>query len=199
MEKAMLYIHGRGGNVSEAEQYRKVCDGFDVVGVDYNGYLPWSALGQIKSAYDETRKKYARISVLANSIGAYFAMHTLPCGEIEKALFISPVLDMERLILDMMGRAGVTERELREKGEILTSFGETRSWEYLSWVRKNPIDWQVRTEILYASGDELISQGTVDEFVKSHDAGLTVMENGEHWFHTREQMDFLYGWIKKVI
>lgn len=199
MEKAMLYIHGRGGNVSEAEQYRKVCDGFDIVGVDYNGYLPWSALEQIRAAYDETRKKYARISVLANSIGAYFAMHTLPCDGIEKALFISPVPDMERLILDMMDRAGVTEGELREKGEIQTDFGETLLWEYLSWARKNPTDWRVRTEILYASGDELISRETVDEFVKSHDAGLTVMENGEHRFHTGEQMDFLYWWIKKVM
>lgn len=199
MEKAMLYIHGRGGNASEAEQYRKVCDAFEVVGVDYNGYLPWSAMGQIKTAYDETRKKYARISVLANSIGAYFAMHTLPCDGIEKAFFISPVLDMERLILDMMGRARVTEQELSERGEIQTNFGETLLWEYLSWVRKNPVDWRVRTEILYAAGDELISREMVDEFVKSHDAGLTVMENGEHWFHTGEQMDFLYGWIKKVI
>ena len=28
-------------------------------------------------------------------------------------------------------------------------------------------------------------------------ATLTVMENGEHWFHTKEQMDFLSDWIKQ--
>lgn len=99
----------------------------------------------------------------------------------------------------MMGWAGVTEQELREKGEIPTDFGETLSWEYLSWVRENPIDWRVRTEILYAQGDALISRETVVEFAESHDAGLTVMEGGEHWFHTREQMDFLYERIKKLI
>ena len=27
------------------------------------------------------------------------------------------------------------------------------------------------------------------------DATLTVMEGGEHWFHTEEQMDFLDRWI----
>lgn len=28
-------------------------------------------------------------------------------------------------------------------------------------------------------------------------ASLTVMENGEHWFHTEEQMRFLDNWIQR--
>ena len=28
---------------------------------------------------------------------------------------------------------------------------------------------------------------------------LTVMENGEHWFHTAEQLAFLDGWVKEVL
>lgn len=199
MEKAILYIHGKGGSAAEAEQYRTVCAGFDVIGVDYDGYFPWTVQNQIRAAYDEARERYAHISVLANSIGAYFAMHALRGCEIDKALFISPVTDMEQLILDMMGWAGVTEQELREKGEIPTAFGETLLWEYLSYVRGNPIDWQVGTEILYAQGDGLISREMVDAFVRTHNASLTVMENGEHWFHTREQMEFLYGWLRRVL
>ena len=34
-------------------------------------------------------------------------------------------------------------------------------------------------------------------FAKTHDAELTVMEEGEHWFHTDEQMRFLDNWIKE--
>jgi hypothetical protein len=37
---------------------------------------------------------------------------------IEKALFISPILNIERLILDMMQWANVTEKELYNKKEI---------------------------------------------------------------------------------
>ena len=29
-----------------------------------------------------------------------------------------------------------------------------------------------------------------------HDAVLTVMEDGEHWFHTEKQMKFLDDWIR---
>lgn len=199
MEKAMLYLHGKGGSAAEAGQYRTVCGGFELIGVDYGGYLPWVVRERIKPAYAAAREKYGRVWVLANSIGAYFAMHALEGCEIEKALFISPVLDMERLILDMMRWAGVTERELREKGEIPTDFGETLSWEYLCYVRAHPAAWDVRTEILYAQGDRLISRETVDAFAGSHDASLTVMENGEHWFHTPEQMEFLYEWLRRAL
>jgi len=36
------------------------------------------------------------------------------------------------------------------------------------------------------------------DFAEKHHAGLTVMENGEHWFHTDEQMQFLDNWIRKT-
>ena len=199
MKKAILYIHGKGGSYSEAEAYKKNCSGFDITGVDYNDYLPWIVQDQIRQAYDELCRKYKHIIIIANSIGAYFAMHTLQGCAVEKALFISPVLDMEKLILDMMQWAGVTEQDLCEKGEIPTDFGETLSWEYLNFVREHPISWDIPTEILYAGKDNLTSRQTVDSFVKNHNAGLTVMENGEHWFHTNEQIAFLNDWMKKVI
>ena len=102
MKKVILYIYGKGGNCLEAEQYQKNCLGFDIIGIDYNDYLPWIVQNQIKSVYDEVQERHDHIYVHANSIGAYFAMHTLQDCEVEKELFISPVLDMEMLILDMM-------------------------------------------------------------------------------------------------
>ncbi len=44
-------------------------------------------------------REYDSVILLANSIGAYFAMHTLQNCDIQKALLISPILDMEQLIL----------------------------------------------------------------------------------------------------
>ena len=40
---------------------------------------------------------------------------------------------------------------------------------------------------------------TIKEFVVKESAGLTVMEGGEHWFHTDEQMRFLNQWLKTKI
>lgn len=183
----------------EAEQYRKNCLGFDMIGLDYNSYLPWIVQNQVRSAYDRAHKSFGCIYVLANSIGAYFAMHALQACDIKKALLISPVLDMERLILDMMRQANISERELREKGEISTDFGETLSWNYLCFVRENPITWKVPTEILYAGNDTLIPRQTIDRFVRSHNATLTVMEHGAHWFHTDEQLAFLDAWMRHAM
>ena len=53
------------------------------------------------------------------------------------------------------------------------------------------------TKILYGDKDNLTSLETISRFAKTHNADLTVMENGEHWFHTEEQMKFLDDWIRR--
>ena len=199
MERAILYVHGKGGSAGEADRFRAICPGFDVLGVDYRGELPWEAAPQIAAAYDKARRQYDHIILLANSIGAYFAMLALQDQTPDRALFVSPVLDMEQLILDMMSWAGVSEQALREQGEIPTNFGETLSWNYLCYVCEHPIAWQVPTEILYAGGDHLVSRQSVERFEEEHRVGLTVLEGGEHWFHTEEQMAFLDNWVKKLL
>ena len=37
---------------------------------------------------------------------------------------------------------------------------------------------------------------TIERFSKSCATTLTVMEKGEHWFHTPEQMKVLNRWMK---
>ena len=61
MKRAILYVHGKGGSAAEADRFRAVCPGFDVLGVDYRGELPWEAAPQIAAAYDEARRQYEHI------------------------------------------------------------------------------------------------------------------------------------------
>lgn len=105
--------------------------------------------------------------IIANSLGAYFTMHILQNCVIDKVLFVSPILDMERLILDMMSWANVSEKELREKGEIPTDFNEVLSWGFLCFVKENPIVWKIHTEILFGDKDNLISCEKIDNFIKN--------------------------------
>ena len=81
-------------------------------------------------------------------------------------------------------------------GVIATGFGEELSWEYLCWVREHPVRWTAPTEILYGSCDHLTAYETIAAFADAHSARLTVMEGGEHWFHTAQQMRFLDDWIR---
>ena len=124
-------------------------------------------------------------------------MSALTKKQVAQAILISPVVNMEKLIVDMMMWANVTEEELRIKKEIPTEFGETLSWEYLCYVREHPIVWNVTTCILYGEKDNLTSIETISAFAKQHNAKLTVMPGAEHWFHTEEQMQFLDNWIRK--
>ncbi len=91
----------------------------------------------------------------------------------------------------------MSDEELQSKKHIRVSENETLSWDYLLWVRNHPIVWKVPTYILYGEKDHLQSLETITTFSKSVDADLTVMPNGEHWFHTDEQIEFRLNWIRK--
>ncbi len=193
--KAVLYVHGKGGNAAEAAFYEAIFPECDVMGFDYKAETPWESMGEFQAEAKRLLSEYDSVILVANSIGAYFSLLSLADMPIEKAYFISPVANMEKLILDMMQWAGVTEDEIKEKGVIATDFGEDLSWEYLTWVRSHPVSWHIPTEILYGSEDNLQSMDTVKAFAAGCGAGLTVMEHGEHWFHTEEQLQFLREWL----
>lgn len=199
MKKAVVYIHGKGGSAEEYKHYIPFFKNAGVMGFDYKAQNPWEAKHEFGAWFDELYTKYSDIYVIANSIGAYFTMMSLSTYPIKTAWFISPVVDMLQLIKNMMLWAGVTEEELCSQREIVTSFGETLSWDYFCYAKDNVIKWPVPTEILYGENDTLTARETVTRFAKNINAGLTIMKNGEHWFHTEEQMRFIDGWLSKTV
>ena len=195
MRKLIIYVHGKGGSAAEAEHYKALLPEYNVAGFDYQANSPWEAKEELALFYDKAAVGYDSVSIIANSIGAYFSMCALADKKLAKAYFISPIVDMEKLIADMMLWAGVSEDELCARKEIKIDFGETLSWEYLCYVRKHKISWKVPTAILYGEHDNLTVYETISAFADKIGADLTVMQDGEHWFHTDEQMKFLDQWI----
>ena len=193
----ILYVPGKGGSAAESEHYKPLFPDCEVTGLDYQTFSPWDSGKEIRIAAEEQKRKYENVILIANSIGAFFSMNASIDNMIQKAYFISPIVNMERLITDMMKWTHVTEQELESKGVIHTDFGEDLSWQYLSYVRSHPIKWCVPTQILYGSKDYLMSIETITDFAYKHQANLTIMENGEHWFHTEEQMQVLDNWVKQ--
>lgn len=199
MKHLVIYVHGKGGSAEEAEHYKPFFTESDVIGFDYQSQNLREAENEFPSFFDSQKKDYDSITLIANSIGAFFSMSTLSDKQIDKALFISPIVNMEKLIQDMMIWANITEEELRVKKEISTKFGETLTWDYLCYVHKHPIKWHIPTYILYGERDNLTSIETMSAFADRIDAQLTIMKDGEHWFHTDEQMEFLDSWVRKSI
>lgn len=88
------------------------------------------------------------------------------------------------------------EEFIDEQKNVLEGLdGVKLAGEWLHYVKSHPIDWNAPTHILYGSKDNLISFDTISDFANKHNATLTVMDGGEHWFHTEEQMRFLDDWI----
>lgn len=207
-DQGYLFLHGQMGHKEEAEPFAQAAcpKGFQVLSIDLPGHgarqgrggelAPWTAVPDIRASLDWAGRRWNRVSIRANSIGAYFAM--LAFDRPDRALLVSPILDMEGLILTMMDRAGVTERQLLELGEVASPFGHTLSWKYLCWVREHPLPgWTCPLRILYGSGDNMTPRGTAEGYARRHNARLTVMEGGEHWFHTPEQLAVLRAWEER--
>ena len=182
----LIYIHGQYGSPDEAEHYRPLFPGCEVIGFDYKAQTPWEAEREFAEYFnglgftnggissDEPKGKSIRsIGIIANSIGAFYAMCALAGRNIAVAYFISPIVDLERI-------ESVTLDE-----------------EHLRYVRQHPIDWHVPTHILYGENDNLTSLATISDFARRTGSSLEVMPGGEHWFHTPEQMAFLDGWIQR--
>ena len=194
----VVYVHGKGGSAAEADHYISLFPDHEVIGFDYRAQTPWDAKKEFSRFFATQRKRCDHITLVANSIGAFFSMSALDETLIDRAYFISPVVDMEQLILNMMQWAQVTEPELAKQQEIPTEFGETLSWRYLLYVREHPISWNIPTCILYGGQDHLTAPETISAFSEQIGAELTVMPGGEHWFHTEEQLRFLDAWIQRA-
>ena len=115
----------------------------EVVGFDYRAQTPWEAKQEFPSFFRTLRDRCGHLTLIANSIGAFFSLSSLSQTLVDEAFLISPVVDMRQLIENMMQWAGVTEHELAEKQEIPTQFGETLSMQYLRYVREHPIAWHM--------------------------------------------------------
>ena len=157
------------GCKEEAARFAEiVCPkGYQVLSMDLPGhgerademerFVPWEVVPELQAVYGFTRQRWEKISLYGSSVGAYFSLLTFQEVNLEKSLFVSPILDMEKLIRDMMGWAGVTQEQLKAAGEIPTAFGETLSWKYLTYAAENRITkWNSPTAILCAGQDHLI-------------------------------------------
>ncbi|MBU5627583.1 alpha/beta hydrolase [Oscillibacter sp. MSJ-2] len=202
-----LYVHGKCGCKEEGEDFaRLACPrGAQVLAIDLpehgarkgaeESFTPWDIVPELRALLAWARQRWETVSLRATSLGAWFSLVAFGSERLKRALLVSPVLDMERLIRDMMGWAGVGEEQLEAAGEVPTDFGETLSYKYLLYAGAHSIQrWDTPTAILYAGQDGMTGRKTVEGFVRRFDCELYVMEDGEHWFHTPEQLLTLRSW-----
>ena len=101
MKEIVIYVHGKGGSAAEAGHYRPLFPDAEVVGFDYRAQSPWEAEAEFPPFFAAQRKRCDRLTLIANSIGAFFSMSALDAALVDRAYLISPVVDMEKLIGDI--------------------------------------------------------------------------------------------------
>ena len=70
----------------------------------------------------------------------------------------------------------------------------------IEYVKENPIiKWNKQTNILYSNKDNMQEQTIIQDFSNKFNCELSLLENGEHYFHTEEQLDYYKNWLDKVL
>ena len=87
---------------------------------------------------------------------------------------------------------------LEQQKEIATPF-KTLYWDYYQYVIENPVVWGKKTALLYGAKDFLCEYEIVKNFADRAHAEMTVLDEGEHFFHTEEQIAFYRDWLTKQI
>ena len=154
----------------------------------------------LKQIIEYAKQNYEEIYLWACSMGSYFSLLAYKDEDIKQCLFLSPVVNMKVIIENMMLWSNTTKKELEEKQEIKTDFGQTLYWDYYEYVKNNPINnWNKKTHILYGNKDNLQDENIIKEFCNKFNCELSILENGEHFFHTEQQLKFYKNWLDKVM
>lgn len=85
-ENLFLYIHGKMGCKEEAVRFAEiVCPkGYQVLSIDLpchgeragemERFVPWEVVPELQAVYGFARQRWKKISLYANSVGAYFSL-----------------------------------------------------------------------------------------------------------------------------
>lgn len=162
---------------------------------------PQNCVNDLTSVYRYAQTAASEISLFACSMGAYFSLLAYHDFTVRQSLFLSPVVNMKQIILNMMQGFHISEERLKEEKRIPLPIGQTLDWEYYRYVRSHPItfDWIMPTSILYGSDDNLTSHEDISSFAARYQASVKVLEHGEHFFHTEEQLKVFEDWAEETL
>lgn len=143
------------------------------------------------------KAQFSSISIWANSIGAYFSLLAYQNKTLKQCLFLSPVVDMQVMIEQMMEWFAISEERLSQEQEIKTPAGQVLYWDYYQYVKNHPITkWDNPTVILYGKKDGLCGFDILSAFTKRFDCGLTISESSEHYFFTEKDLAVYRRWLQ---
>lgn len=213
-QKLFVVVHGNMSNKEDAFirifAEEAVSKGYQVLSFDLpehgqrkdNKYLcsVQNCVSDLEIIMEYAKNLSKNISLLACSMGAYFSLLAYKNNDLNQSIFLSPVVDMEKIIAGMMTYFEITEDKFKLEKEIHLPNGQVLYWDYYQYVKSNPINkWDIKTAILYGENDNLVKLEDLLLFSKKFDCRVNVMKGAEHYFHTDEQLEFFRNWAGELI
>jgi len=199
-KRVVVYIHGLHGSHEEAKDFNYFDKSYDVVGLEYEDKNPWELKEEIHEKFKKLTENYREIIVIANSIGAFYTYEYLSDFSISQAFFISPVASMSQLIFNIMMDNNISRGTLKEKGTIVCKDGTVLNYDFYNYLCNHKDSWNIPTNILYGSHDELVYIENIAEFLENHPlTKLTIMKGAGHFFHTDEEKQFIKDWLFRSV
>ncbi len=156
------------------------------------------AVADLLAVYAQAASCATDIRFFGCSIGVYYGLLAFADVPFTQSWFLSPVLNLERLTSRWMAEAGISEQQLQQAGRLPLPAGPVLDWDDYCYIRRHSIaGWRSPTRILYGAHDDMTDRDTLDTFAQTHAAAVRIQENGEHWFHTPEQLRLLRDWLRE--
>jgi len=213
--KILIEVHGDLSNKEDTiismMAEIAVAKGYQVLSFDLPGHgergdcnyecFPQTCISDLKTIYEYSKALGNNVSLFACSIGAYFSLLAYNKSNIKQSLFLSPVVNLEYIIKDMMENYSITEERLKLEKGIELPIHNNLHWDYYCYVKDNPIsfDWNIPIKILYGNADNMTPWKFIKEFQERHQAEIQVVEKGEHHFHTEEQINVFKKWAEEKL
>ena len=211
-DKAYIHVHGKMSRKEFAEDFAVIAEekGYQTLSFDLPEHGErandhecrcdiWNGPRDLKLIAGYAFEHWRSVCLFGSSLGAFFSLHAYRGLPIAKCLFQSPIVDMEFLVKKMMRQFGITEDELREKGEVSNPVDPLR-WDYYQYVKANPVTaWDIPTAILYGGKDWFQSGKVIQRFAQAHGCDLTISLGREHAFMGDGDEEIVNDWYLKKI
>lgn len=159
-----------------------------------------NCVSNLESIMEYAKSNYSEINLWACSMGTYFSLLAYKDFDIKQSIFLSPIVNMKIVIENMMKISNANYEKLKQEKIIKTNFDQELNFFIYEFVKNHPIEkWNSKTKILYGEKDNFQDEKLMKDFCENFKCDLTILKNGEHFFHTKDQLDFYKKWIDKII
>lgn len=154
------------------------------------------ASSEVKAFAQLARSQSTDVSLLASSIGVYFSLCDTPVGAFERAWLVSPLIDLEDYIRDVMAEYSVTDEQL-ETATVIDTPRAVLEWPYLRFVVEHPARLEIPSWTIRGDQDEVVPLETLNRFVSAPDFELVQIEGGRHFLGQPPHLDAVIKWFEE--